>query len=103
MLPAVQKLLLIKKVYHLNTLHLYPAQTRKRTKKRITEFLYQAVEIPTSDYSIFTVSEGLVQIKVTITNHGRNFVAKCGGTAGCETAEVMFYVYRFPIFFVEVF
>jgi len=29
----LQKLLLIKKVYHLNTLHLYPAQTRKRTKK----------------------------------------------------------------------
>jgi len=25
------------------------------------------------------------------------------GTAGCETAEVTFYVYRFPILFVEVF
>jgi len=72
-------------------------------KERITEFLYQAVEILTSDCSIFTVNEGLVQIKVTITNHGRNFVVKCGGTAGCETAEVTFYVYRFPILFVEVF
>ena len=51
---------------------------------------------------IFTVNEGLVQIKVTITNHGRNFVVKCRGTAGCESAEVTFYVYRFPILFVEV-
>ena len=59
--------------------------------------------MPTSDCSIFTVNEGLVQIKVTITNHGRNFVAKCGGTAGCETTEVTFYVYRFLIIFVEVF
>jgi len=31
----LQKLLLIKKVYHLNTLHLYPVQTRKRTKKEL--------------------------------------------------------------------
>jgi len=49
------------------------------------------------------VSEGLVQIKVSTTNHGRNFVVKCGGTDGCETAEVTFYVYRFPILFLEVF
>ena len=31
----LQKLLLIKKVYHLNTLHLYPAQTQKRSKKEL--------------------------------------------------------------------
>jgi len=31
----LQKLLLIKKFYHLKTLHLYPAQTRKRTKKEL--------------------------------------------------------------------
>jgi len=31
----LQKLLLIKEVNHLNTLHLYPAQTRKRTKKEL--------------------------------------------------------------------
>jgi len=30
------------------------------------EFLYQAVDLPTSDYSVFTENEGLVQIKVTI-------------------------------------
>ena len=29
------KLLSIKKIYHLYTLHLYPAQTRKRTKKEL--------------------------------------------------------------------
>jgi len=29
------KLLSIKKIYHLNTLHLYSAQTRKRTKKEL--------------------------------------------------------------------
>jgi len=60
------KLLLIKKTYHLNTLHLYPAKTNK---KRVTEFLYQAVELSTSDGSIFTENEGLVQIIVTTTNH----------------------------------
>ena len=32
---SLQKLLLIKKVNDLNTLHLYPAQTRKRTKKEL--------------------------------------------------------------------
>ena len=31
-LPA-SKTLVYQKIYHLNTLHLYPAQTRKRTKK----------------------------------------------------------------------
>jgi len=72
--PAL-KLLLIKKIYHLNTPHLYPAQTRKRTKKelkrtkRVTEFLYQAFDLPTSDYSNFTENEGFVQIKVIITSH----------------------------------
>jgi len=60
------------KIYHLNTLHLYPAKTNKDSKtnkERVTEFLYQAVELLTSDCSIFTENEGLVQIKVTITNH----------------------------------
>ena len=51
----------------LNTLHLYPAQTRTRTKIEIPN-AYQAVELQTSDCSIFTENEGLVQIKVTITN-----------------------------------
>jgi len=60
------KLLLIKKIYHLNTLHLYPAKTNK---ERVTEFSYQAVQLPTSDCSIFTENEGLVQIIVIITNH----------------------------------
>jgi len=40
----------------------------KTNKERVTEFLYQAVELPTSDCSIFTENEGLVQIKVTITD-----------------------------------
>ena len=56
-----------------------PSANSKTNKERITEFLYQAVQIPTSSCSIFIVSEGLVQIKVTITNHGRNFVVKWGG------------------------
>jgi len=51
---------------YLKTKHLCPAKTNK---DRATEFLYQAVELSTSDYSIFTENEGLVQIKVTITNH----------------------------------
>jgi len=38
-------------------------------KERVTEFLYQPVELPTSDCSIFTENESLVQIKVTINNH----------------------------------
>jgi len=66
------KLLLTKKIYHLNTLHLYQAKTKKDSKtnkERVTEFLYQAVELTTSNCSIFTENEGLVQIKVTITNH----------------------------------
>ena len=42
----------------------------KTNKERVTGFLYQAVELPTSDRSIFfTENEGLVQVKVTITNH----------------------------------
>jgi len=49
-------------------LHFYPAQTQTN-KERVTEFLHQNVEIPTFDCSIFTENEGLVQIKVTITNH----------------------------------
>jgi len=60
------KLLLIQKIYHLSTLHLYPAKTNI---ERVTEFLNQADEQSTSDCSIFTENEGLVQIKVTITNH----------------------------------
>ena len=42
------KLLLIKKIYHLNTLHIYPAKTNKDSKTnkgRVTEFLYQALEL----------------------------------------------------------
>jgi len=31
-------------------------------KERVTEFLYQAVELPASDCSIFTENENLVQI-----------------------------------------
>jgi len=65
-LPASKTPVNQKKIYHLNTLHLYPTKTNK---ERITEFLYQAVELSTSDCSILTENEGLVQIKVTITNH----------------------------------
>jgi len=50
----------------LNTLHFYPAKTNK---ERVTEFLFQAVELSTPHCSIFKENEGLVQIKVTITNH----------------------------------
>ena len=62
----------LQKIYHLNTLHLYLAKTNKDSKtnkERGTDFLYQAVELPTSDCSIFTENEGLVQTKVTITNY----------------------------------
>ena len=44
----LQKLLLIKKIYHLNTLHIYPAKANKDSKTikgRVTEFLYQALEL----------------------------------------------------------
>jgi len=40
----------------------------KTNKERVTEFLHQAVELPTSDCSVFTENESLVQIKVTMTN-----------------------------------
>ena len=39
---------LAKKIYHLNTLHIYPAKTNKDSKTnkgRVTEFLYQALEL----------------------------------------------------------
>jgi len=81
-------------------MHLYPAQTRKRTKKELPNSYIKLLKYR---YPIVTVNEGLFQIKVTITNHGRNFFVKCGGTGGCETAEVTFYAYLFPILFVEVF
>jgi len=60
------------KSYHLNTVHLYPEKTNensKTNKKRVTEFLYQAVQLPTSDCSIFTENEGLVQIKSLYNHH----------------------------------
>ena len=57
-----------KKIYHLNTLHLYSANS-KTNKERVSELLYQAVQLPTSDCSIFTENEGLDQIKVTMTNN----------------------------------
>jgi len=71
-LPASETHVNQKNLYHLNTLHLHPAKTNKDSKtnkERVTEFLYQAVELPTSDCSTFTENEGLVQIKVTRTNH----------------------------------
>jgi len=71
-LPA-STTLLIKKFYHLDTLHLYLAKTNK---ERVTEFLYQAVELPTSDCSIFTENETLVQIS------GDSRLKKVGVSAG---------------------
>jgi len=71
-LPASKTLVKSKKIYHLNTLHLYPAKTNKDSKtnkERVAEFLYQVVELSTSNCSIFIENEGLVQIKITITNH----------------------------------
>jgi len=41
----------------------------KTNKERNTEFLYQAVELLTSECSIFTENKGLVQIKFIITIH----------------------------------
>jgi len=41
----------------------------KTNKKRVTEFLDQAVELSTSDCSIFKENEGLVQIRITTTNY----------------------------------
>jgi len=70
-LPAY-KTLVNQKIYHLITLHLYPTKTNKDSKtnkERVTEFLYQAVELSTSNCSMFTENEGLVRIKLTITNH----------------------------------
>jgi len=32
------KIPVIQKIYHLNTLHLYPVQTRKRAKKELPNF-----------------------------------------------------------------
>ena len=55
-------------IYHLNTAPL-PSPNSKTNKEGVTEFLYQAVDLPTSDCSILTENEGLVQITVTITNH----------------------------------
>jgi len=49
LLPA-SKTPLNKKLYHLNTLHLYLAKTNK---ERVTGFLYQAVELRTFDCWIF--------------------------------------------------
>ena len=51
------------KIYHINTLHLYPAKTSKDSKtnrERVAGFLYRAVELPTYDCLIFTENEGLV-------------------------------------------
>jgi len=60
-LPA-SKTLVNQKIYHIDTLHLYPTKTNKDSKtnkERVTEFLYQAVELSTSNCSIFTENEGL--------------------------------------------
>jgi len=48
-------------------------------KERVTEFLYQAVELPASDCSIFTENENLVQIS------GDSRLNKVGGgSAGAK-------------------
>jgi len=60
------KVLLIKRIYHFNTLHLYPAQTRKRTKKELPN---SSIKLLTYRHLIFTENEGLVQIKVILTSH----------------------------------
>jgi len=44
-------------------------QRKLENEQRKSKFLYQAVELPTSDSSIFAENEGLVQIKVIMTNH----------------------------------
>jgi len=59
------KLLLIKK----SIIPAPPPSANSKTNKEVTEFLYEAAELPTSDCSILTENEGLVQITVTITNH----------------------------------
>ena len=41
----------------------------KTNKERVTNFLYQAVELSTSDCSIFIENEVLIQIKVIKTKH----------------------------------
>jgi len=55
-----------------------------------------------SNISIVAISVGLP--------HGRNFVVKCGGDTLVGNqyshqvyAEVTFYIYRFPILFLDVF
>ena len=56
LLPA-SKTPVNQKIYHLKTLHFYAAKTNK---ERVTGFLYQAVELPTSDCWIFTeIKRGL--------------------------------------------
>ena len=67
------KLLLIKKIYHLNNLHLYPSQTRKWTKK---ELLNSYIKLLTFRHPIGRFLQkrskslsGLIQIKVIITIH----------------------------------
>jgi len=54
------------KIYHLNTLHLYPAQTRKRIKKEL-RILTLNFRHPVIRFLHKTM--GLVQIKVTTSNH----------------------------------
>jgi len=46
-----------------------PSAKSKTNKERVTEFLYQPVDVPTSDCLVFTENEGLVQFKVIITGN----------------------------------
>jgi len=44
-------------------------KNKKHQNKETPKFLYQVVELSTSDCSIFTENEGLAQIKFIITIH----------------------------------
>ena len=56
----------------------HPAPLLSENEQRVTEFLYQAVELPTSDCSIFTENESLVQIS------GDSRLKKWGGQCGAK-------------------
>jgi len=47
--PGILKLLLIKKISHFKHPAPLPSTNSKTNKERVTEFFYQAVDLPTSD------------------------------------------------------
>ena len=83
------------KVYHLNTLHLYQRKLENEQRKNYRILISSCwhTDIRFFDfYSKRGLGRACKMWLIGLAKYSKRGLAKCGGTAGCETAEVTFYV-----------